>query len=161
MSSTTCKGDTSTGRSSQYWSMKEWKTLLLSIVLERSTGFGRVEASSNKDLVSMFFTVILFSEICIMALVDEMLLGRIRFSSCFPILGSVEFFMFRWSIIAIREDRSRLLLLLSTFFLLLFFEEDPDFLLGGFVFFRAILSQRWRWPRMRSSCEYAAGRRKR
>lgn len=62
--------------------------------------------------------------------------------------------MFRWSIIVSREDRSRFLLLVSPA-PQSFFEEDDNalFLLGGLVFLRAMLSQRWRWPRMRSSCE--------
>ncbi len=145
--------------------MKDWKTLLLSTarlrvfsylfpILERSTGLGRVDTSSYMDFVSMFLRIMSLKESCIKALVDMLELGT---TSCFPILGSEEVFMFRWSIVATREERSRVLLVLTFFAKLLFFEEDePDlFLFGGVVFFRAILSQRWRWPRMRSSCEYA------
>ena len=76
--------------------------------------------------------------------------------SCSPIRGCGEVFIFRLSIIVSREDRSRFLLLLSPVPQPLFEEEDPAlFLLGGFVFFRSMLSQRLRWPRMRRSCEYA------
>jgi hypothetical protein len=78
----------------------------------------------------------------------ETLLGMLELgtakASCFPTRDSAACFMFRWSIIALREERSRFLLLLTLFTtLLLFEEEEPDlFLLGGFVFLRAILSQR-------------------
>jgi len=76
-------------------------------------------------------------------LLDKLELG-IATATCFPTRGSAASFMFRWSIIALREERSRFLLLPTLFAtLLLFEEEEPDlFLLGGFVFLRAILSQR-------------------
>jgi len=156
ISSTTCVEETWFGKSSQYWLMKDWNTfrlptllmlilfLLTLPMLAISTGFGRVDNSS-----SMFLRMISMLLFSFLELETDM-------GTCCPIRGCGEVFIFRLSIIVSREDRSRFLLLLSPVPQPLFEEEDPAlFLLGGFVFFRSMLSQRWRWPRMRRSCEYA------
>ena len=118
--------------------------LLTLPMLAISTGFGRVDNSS-----SMFLCIISMVLFTFLELETDM-------GPCCPTRGSGEVFIFRWSIIVSREDRSRFLELFSPVPQPLFEEKDPDlFLLGGFVFFRAMLSQRWRWPRMRSSWEYA------
>mmetsp|Transcript_10447 Transcript_10447/g.21996 ORF Transcript_10447/g.21996 Transcript_10447/m.21996 type:complete len:212 (+) Transcript_10447:348-983(+) len=70
----------------------------------------------------------------------------------------VDFMLFRSSIIARRDDLPRLLRTKRPVFCSADSFFDGALLLeGGFVFFLAILSQRWRCPRMRSLCEYALG----
>ena len=64
-------------------------------MLARSTGFGRVVASSYMNFANMFLRTISFKEACmLMVLFDILEIGR-SMSSCFPTSDSGASFKFR------------------------------------------------------------------